>query len=219
MPTFLRKVVSVCKTSAGEGPWHTLVPVLAHGIGCTNGQVVQQAEAMAAMWLPLKLCDACGPCMVPRRPHCTEGIARLHATPQQLKCGANLAHKLQVRDAALATPRSFVLPLHFTIGISFADLLRHMVRTRPEVLHVSADEASPEDQGQLSTGKQVPCLLVHESVNSSCDSASSRQRSTQAAPGHDGVRVEDSKARVCASQRQFDCRQACTGEQRSPAPP
>lgn len=129
---------------------------------------------MAAMWLPLKLCDACGPCMVPWRPHCTEGIARLHATIQQLKCGANLTHKQAEMQHRHTGP--IVLPLRITIGTYFAALLRHMVRTRPEVLHVSADEASPEGQEQLSTEKQVPCLLVHQSVNSSCDSASSRQQ-------------------------------------------
>ena len=197
MPGFLRKRASVCRTSAGEGPWHTFVPVLAHGIGCTNSQVVQQAEAMAAMWLPLKLCDACGPCMVPWRPHCTEGIARLHATIQQLECGANVTHKqAEMQHWHTETNRH---PLHITIGTSFADLLRHILRTRPEVLHVSADEASPEGQKQLSTEKQVPCLLVHESVNSSCDSASSRQHCTEAAPRDDGVRVERSNARVFAS--------------------
>ncbi len=35
---------------------------------------------MAAVWLLLIFCNACGPRMVPRRPHCAEGIAclRLH---------------------------------------------------------------------------------------------------------------------------------------------
>ena len=57
----------------------TMFPVLVDSIGCSNGQVAEQAEAVAAMRLLLVLCNACGPRMVPRRPHCAEGVACLRS--------------------------------------------------------------------------------------------------------------------------------------------
>ena len=54
-----------------------MLPVLIDSIGCSNGQVAEQAEAVAAMRLLLIFCNACGPRMMPRRPHCTERIACL----------------------------------------------------------------------------------------------------------------------------------------------
>ena len=64
----------------------TVIPVLIDSIGCPNGQVAEEAEAMAAMRLLLIFCDACGSRMMPRRPDCTEGIACL-----RLQCGISCA--------------------------------------------------------------------------------------------------------------------------------
>ena len=58
---------------------YTLLPILVHGVCCAYGQVVEEAEAMAAMGLLLKLCNTCGSGMMPWRPDCTECIAGLHA--------------------------------------------------------------------------------------------------------------------------------------------
>ena len=55
----------------------TMLPVLIDSIGCSNGQVAEQAEAVTAMRLLLVFCYACGPRVMPRRPHCAEGIACL----------------------------------------------------------------------------------------------------------------------------------------------
>ena len=59
---------------------YTMLPVLIDSIGCSNGQVAEQTETVAAMRLLLIFCNACGPRMMPRRPHGAEGIAclRLH---------------------------------------------------------------------------------------------------------------------------------------------
>ena len=54
------------------------MPVGVHCIGSCYGNVVQQAEAMAANWVIGTGYYPCGACMVPRRPYGTEGISHLH---------------------------------------------------------------------------------------------------------------------------------------------
>ena len=56
----------------------TCMAVSIHGIGRANGQVAQQAEAVAASWVVCTCHHACWASMMTRGPYSTKGISSLH---------------------------------------------------------------------------------------------------------------------------------------------
>lgn len=60
----------------------TVMPVHVEGISAPNGQIVEQAEAMAAQWVIVTGDNACGARMVSWRPDSAERVPSLHSLTQ-----------------------------------------------------------------------------------------------------------------------------------------
>lgn len=81
-----------------------MVAVDVESIGSANGNIVQQAEAVAALGLILTADYASGSCMVPWWPDRAEGVPGLHCTCSAVtgcNWGALLMHRLCTVDSTV----------------------------------------------------------------------------------------------------------------------
>ena len=73
----LQHILQSCRHRSNAVHWLACMSVGVHSVCCSNGQVVEQAEAVAANRVPLAGHLARGACVVPRGAHSTENVPSL----------------------------------------------------------------------------------------------------------------------------------------------